>query len=1629
MGRRYSLIVATLLVGLLLVYPSVHGQNLSTDWIAEGQNWVRIRTSERGLVRLKAGDLPEMPDTIRPEYFHLYFRGLEQVIYVEKNSEFPYFSGDDFIEFICDKNDGRLEAMLYRDPNTGRPAPELAPTTFVSQFDDTAAYYLTWNSVQRADQFTYRNLEQSADSSNRSLWYMASVRKDFDVSNGLYLTGGGSNYDPFFDMNTDYVTGEGYLDRPFSWNAVHTLDVPYAELSSIDSALVLVRLVGRNYIRHRVRLSIGVHAAEYVYDNISYQTCSLRFPVSELASGKVNVTLTALGGNVSVADVNAICWIECQYPRRLAFPETVNGEVVRWRGSPDRRESIAIDTRNDRIEILAFDPYTRSRQLGHFTLGGRYFFSSLPQGSSRELWLFSSDRINFALQDVQVFQPDEQLLDPPDVDLIVLTHRGLMRSAQAYVDYRISQAPRSVSAHLVLVEDLYEHYSYGSSHPQAIKEYLRRLLVKPVPSLKYVMFWGQGRYAKTWGKSHVPTWGYPASDKEFVSRFDPDFQEEAPLAAIGRVNILNDEQGFAYLDKLRQYELQTHQPWMQRVIHAGGGGNIGEQTNIERFLIRNDSLVSAVGFQPFRYQNRIRPNPSDPAFPDRDQLMRDGALFVQAFGHTDHNATDVFIREPTWYGNEGRYYVMLMNGCYSSDFANSPLIGTLGERFIRQKGAGAVAFMASSGVGYVQVMGSFTERFYELAFRDSSHLGLGDLVQHTISSFIRSGSSSGQIWRNHLRQFHLQGCPVLSMKTPHYADFVFSPRYLKLEPLHPSLGDTLLRFELEIRNTGRYCPDSIELVVEHWAELNSLPAVPVYRLRIPPFNRNTVISLTLLLSEAQLKPGLNRLHFRLNPDIKVTELNYSNNDYVFDWVLPGRQPLLVHPSNYAVIGTDTVDLVALLPGLPHLQPVNCWFELDTVPDFTSPFCKRSESISQLSGRIKWRPQVAFADSQVYFWRMRVADMSPTQWVCSSFQWIKGRSGWGQAHSAQLLELDRDGLNYGGSPSLWLGEDEPHELTVGVWPNTFSVSKNRQRASDSIDFRFWSTTLFYAVIDRNSLEVLTADSVFGIVKPVDPVRDSTTLEQLIGELDDNHFIVLFSKLPQFHLWPSINIDQLKLIGGSTRIDSIRQSSAFCTGFILIGQKNLVVGSANERFLFGPTNGMTIDSTLYIQSARGLVQTLRIGPATRWGLLASVVDSPSGSAQHIIHLVGRNRIGQVDSLARWSDSLLGEELRELVTESHQTLQLAWEVNGQSGTPLPQLKRWHVLFDPVAEFALSANNLVPQNLRIRSGTTISLPLTVWMIYGPQADSLELIIRWIKDTGETIGSEQLWVIDLVDQKNIDYSFLAPSHEGFYRIIAELNPQKIVPERYLFNNQIEFAVEVFEVRDTTVPRLEVFLNGNRARNGMLTQANPSFQIRLTDDPSDAPLNRSSDCLIWLSWYNPLTHSWTEYQVTDLFGSLSFGSTYQSGVINQATWNLNLQRLALGLWELVIQPNGPPRQPWITDMYRLQFVVEAVPSTGDWTLAPNPAYQRFTLISPYWGKNRPVQVSFELVDGTGRRILSSTIDTELNPSHTYMRHLIEPQAQLNTSLPAGIYFWRVLSRFSDGHSEFSPYNKLIWLGY
>ena len=134
MIRYFTLLLLTILLSF-----SVNAQSTyHNEWIDHNQSYYKIKVAKNGIYRIPYNALfiTDLPKLGRG--FTIYHNGVAIPIYVTRSTEFAF---GDFIEFYGEKNDGRLDAALYKNA-----VEQLHPQQ--SLFSDTSVYYLTWKDTE-----------------------------------------------------------------------------------------------------------------------------------------------------------------------------------------------------------------------------------------------------------------------------------------------------------------------------------------------------------------------------------------------------------------------------------------------------------------------------------------------------------------------------------------------------------------------------------------------------------------------------------------------------------------------------------------------------------------------------------------------------------------------------------------------------------------------------------------------------------------------------------------------------------------------------------------------------------------------------------------------------------------------------------------------------------------------------------------------------------------------------------------------------------------------------------------------------------------------------------------------------------------------------------------------------------------------------------------------------------------------------------------------------------------------------------------------------------------------------------------------------------------------------------------
>lgn len=381
-------------------------------------------------------------------------------------------------------------------------------------------------------------------------------------------------------------------------------------------------------------------------------------------------------------------------------------------------------------------------------------------------------------------------------DYIIIVHPRLRQAIEPLAEFHRG---RGLVVDVVDIVDVYDEFTYGIAHPRAIRDFLTFAHGNWAgPSPRFVLLVGDASwdtrnpvardsnyvdwtfqadhrtefgknestpYAKNAGLNHrnlIPTWSYPtreghaATDNWFA---DVEGDDGRPDLAIGRLPVTEPEEVRAIVDKSVAYASSNPVgPWRRRVLWI-----TNEQEGSRR---RSDFLAASLESRGFS-SRKVYPVEGEPSNEHHRESLRsafdEGQLLVHFFGHggryiwrtgppdlkKNHDLftlEDLDLLQPN-----DRLPIVLSMTCYSAPF-DHPNADSIGEKFLRLKGRGAVAVIAAAW------RNSPTQRMSELLLQEMTHPGtVGEAL-------MRAKRSSRHV--DFRQQYNLLGDPALPVALP-----------------------------------------------------------------------------------------------------------------------------------------------------------------------------------------------------------------------------------------------------------------------------------------------------------------------------------------------------------------------------------------------------------------------------------------------------------------------------------------------------------------------------------------------------------------------------------------------------------------------------------------------------------------------------------------------------------------------------------------------------------------------------------------------------------------------------------------------------------------------------------------------
>lgn len=1699
-----------ILLLLLMVWSglSVLGQSAGNEWIQFGGpgKYFVIPVTQSGIHRIDYNTLQNagLPlGTIDPRNFQVFGREKEQFIFVEGESDGSFDPGD-FIEFYAEKNDGSIDSLLYVG---GRPS---MPDTYYSLYNDTICYYLTWNSSLANRRMPQLNSAAYA-SFTPSDWFWSEVYKKVALRyyQGPQIVGASSSH---------FLSGEGwYNDLLYASSGSSQVDLlptlfPYQGTGAPDAFAKFVFSGNSNATtfpplqpNHHMRVGFGPANTLFLDTTyIGYRMIRSEgvFPNALLSGAGSRIQFQTVNDLGVPSDIQQVAFSSIRYPR---IPDLNTGTTLEF-FVPDHgsQNHARIDFQNppagNSFVYVLGDTLKRIAP----EVNGAFSSVLVPNhfsGTEQRLW-FSAE--SAAISVTQIFPvngtgdfTDYAQLNPDSVFLII-THSSLMGAAQQYALYRSSPAGGSYQTLVVDVDELYHQYGCGiPKHILGVRRFLADITNEwsTAPSHLFLIgkgireatessngtFPGSRQSLSAYQQNMIPSYGYPSSDQLISAGLNGVFTA-LPSIPTGRLSASDPQTVLNYLSKMQQYETAQSpfssytipdKEWQKQIMHFGGGTTTLEQSDFSYCLSVYEALLEGAQFggnvQTFLKQSS---DPIDPIeYAEVMQQIQDGVSIMTFFGHSTINGFDQNIDEPSNWNNTGKYPFLVGNACYSGDIFQPGIISA-SEEFVFEHQKGTIAFLSTSKLGFVPNLHSFSTVFFTRVANVDYGLSVGYILRQTIGQIQPSTVGANLLQENVCTQMTLHGDPALKINYHQAPELVVRQQDVFFNPSTVTLADDSINVNVVVTNIGRATTDTV--IVELRRHFPNGSDSIYFKTLNGSFFKDTLTFRIPVLHNIAV--GINQFEVLVDIPSFVTEHadETGNNQVMVPLFISSNGIIPVWPYEYAIVPDSVMDLKASTYN-PLLGTRTYRFEIDTTDQFNSPV-RRHQLVTAPGGVIiaratNWLNSMSgiaspleFADSTVYFWRV-TPDSSVYSWHESSFQYISGLNGWGQAHFYQFEANHHQTMNYSRAGRSWYWDPNLRRIGCDVYSfaansseffgTLWTLDGNQQDYSGcGVD-----PAIHVAVIDPVTMEpwgtygcdpvtggscptciMVNQDRQYGNVndgcacrnrvefyfsfRNTNPVEMDSLLSMVNNHIPDGHYVLLYTwRFNDYSTWTPAHYAMMSALGAGDSIYPGRPNESW----IVLARKGdpsftkVVMGQTGPGFV-------TMNDTIVGFDFTGAMTSVRVGPSSNWGSLYwkyKSLENPSRDSARI-SVIGITSSGSetllFDTLFTPYDSILN--LGSLVdATTYPYLQLrGWFTDTTFFTPA-QVQRWQLVYTPVPEAAVNGAAgfyFTPGSDTIPEGKPFELAIAIENISNQTMDSL-LVHYWIEDANRirhylTYGRQDSLRPGqiLLDTIQID----TRGFSGLNSIWMEVNPVPLLSvnntydqlEQLHVNNfaQIPFFVQ----RDITNPILDVTFDGMHILNGDIVSAKPFILVSLKDENPWMVMNQESDT------------SFFAVYLTDPSGNqrrIYFRENGQpvllwypsSGAGGKFRIEYQPQLFLDGKYTLLIQSSDKSGNNSGSNDYRIQFEVVNRQTITEVLNYPNPFTTRTHFVFTLTGSELPDQMKIQIMTISGKVVREITMD-ELGPiriGRNITEFYWDGTDQFGDRLANGVYLYRVVTRY------------------
>lgn len=1030
--------VPFLIIFCCLVTLTIKAQ-YNNEWIDYSKTYYKFKVGKTGLYRISKNDLSTASAVLGntpAEQFQLWRNGVQVPIYTSVATGALPANG--YIEFWGEKNDGKADRALYKNP-----ANQLSDA--LSLETDTAAYFLTVNTSGN----NLRIVDAANNVAGNSLPVETSFMYEYRYDYEQRLNWGRATDFGEYVWASTYDIGEFWASNDINSGASMQLNAGNLYVAAGSSANASLQVsFAANHVSYSRTIKANIGSNNAITSNaIQGMNAAVlennAIPLSWINSGSVNFSFSDLNSDVN--DRIAVGFVSLTYPRQFNFGGASSFTFTM--PATSQGYYLEINNFNGGTTPILYDLTNGKRYAANIS-GGLLRFALPTSLTEMKLVLVNEDNPN-AIGSFLTRNFINYSNSVEQGDYLIISSKILQAGCDAYKGYRSSTEGGSFNARTYYIDELTDQFAFGiKMHPLAVKNFLRYARNNFAVTPKFAFLIGKAVSYNEYREHEssiyddqlnlVPTFGWPASDVLLASNdLNP-----IPATPIGRLAVINSQEIIDYLAKVKVYEqkqqnaTQTieNKGWMKNMVHVTGANDPSLDFALTSDLNSYKAIIEGplYGASVFSF-NRTATGLETPY---TEELMKNqfnnGLALLNYFGHSAATQLDYNLNEPTAFNNTGKYPVFIVNGCnagniYSYDTSRLTRVSSLSEKFVLAKDLGSIAFIASTHFGVEGYLDIYNTGFYNSLSSVSGYNMPVTVNMKDASTYLVNFTGYDSITRyQHAEQNVLHGDPAIKINAFGKPDFAVEDSKVFVDPTFISVADNSFKVKAYFYNLGKASGDSVAISVKWQHPDNTITTLVDKQIIAVRYIDSFAMAVPIVASR---DVGSNKLLVSIDAPNKYDELSEANNNVTKEFFIYEDELKPVFPYNYSIINKQGIKLVASTAN--PLSPVKQYtMQIDTTELFNSPL-KYSENITSAGGVLEFNSGISFTDSTVYYWRVAPVPTDGNYiWNTSSFVYLANSShGYNQSHLYQHLKSSTEKIYIDSITRKWNFEKDSSALRI------------------------------------------------------------------------------------------------------------------------------------------------------------------------------------------------------------------------------------------------------------------------------------------------------------------------------------------------------------------------------------------------------------------------------------------------------------------------------------------------------------------------------------------------------------------------------------------------------------------------